>query len=110
MDCGMELQPHPVRLCMVRFHRVQDLSENKRDCPCRLLERCQRRCATIHNHLGRKAYEFLRQRPHTRCFARGPSGLDPQVASLNPTQILKPALESRYTEGFNRIIGRGCPI
>ena len=95
---------------MVRFHRVQDLSENKRDCPCRLLERCQRRCATIHNHLGRKAYEFLCQRPHTRCFARGPSGLDPQVASLNPTQILKPALESRYTEGFNRIIGRGCPI
>src|SRR5262249_40625591 len=44
-----------------------------------------------------KAYEFLCQRPHTRCFARGPSGLDPQVASLNPTQILKPALESRYT-------------
>src|SRR5262249_28820401 len=40
---------------------------------------------------------FLRQRPHTRCFACGPSGLDPQVASLNPTQILKLALESRHT-------------
>jgi hypothetical protein len=48
-------------------------------------------------HTGHSDYEFLCQRPHVRCFARGPSGLDPQVASLNPTQILKPALESRYT-------------
>jgi hypothetical protein len=76
---------------------VQNLTENKRDSTCRLLERRQCRTATTHNHFGRKAYEFRCQWFHTSCFTPRPAGRDPQVPAFNPTQVLKPSLQSRYT-------------
>src|SRR6266699_6808159 len=73
--------------------RVHDLHEHERNGARRLSEGPQDRSGSAEDHIRCLAHHLYGVRAHAVCVATGPVVVDPKVAALRPSKILKPPPE-----------------
>ncbi len=71
-------------------NRVGDDHKYDRDHPRLLLERCGDWSRVCEDHVRLQVDLFFREHPHPIDVAIGPTIIDPNVATVHPTQLLKP--------------------